>query len=153
MGSGVVGVIEAGYSVLANDDIWLKGIAEQVVPLLGRGLGVHAYVYDLSGDDRFRTVEHVTVDADEAWRAQWSKMVDTPAGREFLHVVHKNQPRMSSLGAFMDRAGGADPFVTEMMKRSGYGDFISLNALDPGSRPSGRGRRSWAWSPLGALRP
>jgi DNA-binding CsgD family transcriptional regulator len=106
-------------------------MATRVVKLLGRGLGAHAYVYDLTGPDQFATLAHVTVDADEGWRAQWSQILESPAGRGFLHAVHRNQPRVSTLSAFMDRTGGEDPFVGEMMRRSGYADFISLNALDP----------------------
>src|SRR5258706_15775413 len=97
MGPGVVGVVEAAYSVLDGDEAWLRAMAERVVGLLGRGLGGHAYVYDLAGPDRFRTLQHVTGDADETWRAQWAQLVETPSVREFLHVCHRNQPRLFAL--------------------------------------------------------
>lgn len=130
MGS-VVEVVEAAYRLKQDDDTWLREIAQSALPLLGRGLGAHAYVYDLSNDDKFRTLSHVTVDADEGWRSNWQMLLGSQEGREFLHMVHRHQPRVSTLGAFMNRSGGDNPFVMEMMRRSGYGDFISLNALDP----------------------
>src|SRR5688572_33367373 len=108
MGTGVVEVVEAAYAVGDGDGAWLRAMSERVIPLLGRGLGVHAYVYDLTGADKFRTLQHITVEADDAWRAQWTKLLDTAQGREFLHVVHRHQPRISSLGSFMDQAGPPD---------------------------------------------
>jgi DNA-binding CsgD family transcriptional regulator len=131
MTRSVVGVIEAAYKLDLDEAQWLGGIAERACPLLDRGLGMHAYVYDLNGDARFKTTTHLTPGAGDRWQENWRELTESAQGRDFLHYVHRSQPRFGLLSSFMDGAGAARPFVEQVMQRSGYADFLSVNSLDP----------------------
>jgi DNA-binding CsgD family transcriptional regulator len=136
----LLGVLRAAHAAEADDAAWLVGVAGAVRDASDLGLGVHAYLFDLRGAQRFQTTLHVAPGAPEGWQAPWAMINENPASRAFLGELHRTAPPAYSLRDEMRRAGNdagglsALRPIADGMSRAGYVDFLGVNALDPSGR-------------------
>jgi DNA-binding CsgD family transcriptional regulator len=56
----VLRVVEAAYRLESSESMWLHDLATECLPLLDRGLGVYAHVFEVDGDDvRYGHAAHI----------------------------------------------------------------------------------------------
>jgi DNA-binding CsgD family transcriptional regulator len=136
----LLGIVRAAHDSEPDDPAWLVRVAEALRDASDLGLGVHAYLFDLTGAEGFRTTLHVAPGAPEGWQTPWAMINENPASRGFLGELHRTAPPAYSLRDEMRRIGAAGAGfsalrpIADGMARAGYVDFLGVNALDPSGR-------------------
>lgn len=67
----VVPVIEAAYRVENNSTDWLQGVVEALVPVVGRGFGVHCFRFECDRSGHYYPCEPVCSGATPEWAELW----------------------------------------------------------------------------------
>jgi DNA-binding CsgD family transcriptional regulator len=128
MGRDIVGIIEASYNVESDDHTWLTSVVEAVRPVLDRGLGMLAILYDASDPDHFRMKEQMNPGAPTGFEPIPARVAE---GFDRAFVEANMLSRTCSL---MRRAttGALPPEVWEALYRPfGIEDIFNLNGVDP----------------------
>jgi DNA-binding CsgD family transcriptional regulator len=136
----LLGIVRAAHASERDDQAWLVGVAEALRNASDLGLGVHAYLFDLTGAERFRTTLHVAPGTSDQWQVPWALISENPVSRAFLADLHRTAPPAYSLRDEMSRIGSAGAELSALgpvidgLARAGYEDFWGVNALEPSGR-------------------
>jgi DNA-binding NarL/FixJ family response regulator len=158
--NGLIGVVEAAYRLEDDDETWLTGLGEAVRRVLDDGLGVMAWMFDLSRKPEDWLFSPVTVGADpgmlEVILKTNERMPHADRERMCLHMpqVHTSS---QTLGVTGDQYEPVRPFAMKY----GFQDFLAICCFDPSVggcvlgtplRKPLRVRRSFAgsWGRIGA---
>jgi DNA-binding CsgD family transcriptional regulator len=67
----VLQILEAVYRIEQPPESWLTGVAQALLPSLGRGLGLHCYFVDVTPEQTTPLGTPYAVGLDPEWEAQW----------------------------------------------------------------------------------
>jgi DNA-binding CsgD family transcriptional regulator len=120
--ASLVDVIEAAYDVGQTDDVWLDGLARAAAPLVDRGLGTIAYLYDVRDPANLRMLN-----------AKLPTQVDPVTLGTFLssvptEYVVNTWPRPFGLASSTEGFHG--PLSGALHSLFGAKDVIAINGLD-----------------------
>lgn len=122
-------VIEAAYRPATTDGEWLDGIARAAHPLLDRGLGLIAYLYQLSPGKRVKVWSPVGVGCPEGWQQAWQH-TNADSDPELLQRAYAARP-FATASSILGPAFGAAEVIREHVHPFGIRDFLGINATDP----------------------
>lgn len=119
----VIDVIEAAYDVETTDADWLKGLARAAEPIVDRGLGAAAYLYDSHDPAALRVLD-----------AALPERFDPVAFKGFLESVppgYVASTWVKPFGLASSTEGFEGPLSAALEHAFGARDVIAINGYDP----------------------
>ncbi len=129
----LVEVVEAAYDVVADDELWLRGLLEAVQPELDGGFGVGAQLVDASVPENYRTSSLVARGIPDSLMKALLICVPTLTADQVRALFYGGPV------ATMVSACGADIFDGPLQQEHlvaalGVHDILGVNAMDPTGR-------------------
>ncbi|MEO7110007.1 MAG: helix-turn-helix transcriptional regulator [Polyangiaceae bacterium] len=119
----VVELIEACYRLEAPEKEWLHGITDAAAPLLDRGKGVAAYLFDLRGSNGFQVLD-----------GSFPEGIDLAGMRGFLSSVPVDFVKSVWLGTrcgYVSESDGFENMAPVLESACHAADVVALKGRDP----------------------
>jgi DNA-binding CsgD family transcriptional regulator len=120
-------ILDAAYRLEGTPEAWLQRVAEAVLPSMGRGYGLHAWLVDVADPDRASMASPLAVGVSdewaETWRAHWWDVFMAPLPSRTLHMLHNFSACSFAREIWDAGAAGSESYAEylSMLAANGYG--------------------------------
>lgn len=120
-------ILDAAYQLHGTPADWLSRVAEAALPSMGSGLGLHAWLVDLSNPDAVDLESPLAAGATPEWaahwRADWWDVFMAPLPSRTLHALHSFAACSYAREVWDAGAAGIDSYAEylSVLASNGYG--------------------------------